>query len=363
MSRAIPHSRPLLGEEEEQAALRVLRSGQLAQGPEVAALETEARAFLGTRHAVALAHGTAALHLGLVALGARPGTTVLVPSYGCTSLANAVHLCGATPLLVDCAPDLPDMDLEAALARVRPDTVAALVPQLFGRPPGQGGRPPALQALEEAVPVLSDGTHAVGATAGRRPAARMGRACAFSFYATKMLAGGEGGLLVTDRTGIANLARDLRSYDERPDWRPRFNYKMTEVAAAVLRVQFRRLPEFLARRRELAARYRAELGGILELPPPVPGEVPYRFAGRVPARRLEPLIRALRDRGIGAARPVFRPLHRYFGLPAREFPEAEKTWRTTLSLPLYPALTDEEAERVIRAVREELAAVRSEVPR
>ncbi len=344
----IPHSRPLLGPEEEQAALRVVRSGLLAQGPEVAALEEEAGAILGTRHCVAVAHGTAALHLGLVALGAGPGRTVLIPSYACTSLLNAVAQCGAAPILVDCAPGSPDMDLDDACARVQTDTAAALVPHLFGRPLR-------VEELQGRVPVLTDGTHAVGARVAGRPAARQGQACAFSFYATKMLAAGEGGLLATDRAAVARQARDLRSYDERPDWRLRYNYKMTEVAAALLRVQLRRLPEFLARRQTLVGRYRSALEGLIPLPAPVPGEVPYRFIIRVPARRTAGLVRALRDRGVGAARPVFRPLHRYLGLPANLFPRAEQTWKQTISLPLYPSLTDQEQERVILALREVLA--------
>lgn len=344
----IPHSRPLLGPEEEQAALRVVHSGLLAQGPEVAALEQEACALLGTRYCVAVAHGTAALHLGLLALGAGPGRTVLVPSYGCTSLLNAVACCGASPLLVDCAPDSADVDLDDACGKVRADTAAALIPHLFGRPLR-------VDRLQDLVPVLTDGTHAVGATLNRRSAARQGRACAFSFYATKMLAAGEGGLLATDRATVARLARDLRSYDERPDWRLRYNYKMTELAAALLRVQFRRLPEFLDRRRTLAARYRAELGDLLDLAEPVPGEVPYRFIARVPANRLGSLIRDLRRRGVGAARPVFRPLHRYLGLSSQLFPRTEQTWKQTVSLPLYPGLTDREQQEVILAVREALA--------
>lgn len=348
MTAPIPHSRPLLGEEEEAAALRVLRSGRLAQGPEVEALEAEAAAALGTRHAVALAHGTAALHLALLGLGAGPGRTVLVPSYGCTSLLNAVALTGASPVLVDCAPGSTDMDLEDARARLRPDTAAVLVPHLFGRPLD-------VRELERHAAVLTDGTHAPGARLGSRSAARQGRACAFSFYATKMLAAGEGGLLATDASSLARLARDLRSYDERPDYRLRFNYKMTEVSAAVLRVQLRRLPEFLARRRALAALYRAELAGVLELPAPLPGEVPYRFTARVPARRLPSLLRRLREQGVGAARPVFRPLHRYLGLPAGDHPWAEEAWRRTLSLPLHPSMSDGDAERVVAAVLGALA--------
>lgn len=348
MSVAIPHSRPLLGREEEAAALRVLRSGRLAQGPEVEALETEAAAALGTRHCVAVAHGTAALHLGLLALGSRPGSTVLLPSYACTSLLNAVLLTGAEPVLVDCAPGSADMDLQDAASRLRPDTVAALVPHLFGRPLD-------VRSLERHVPVLTDGTHAPGATVRGRPAARQGQACAYSFYATKMLAAGEGGLLATDLAAVARLARDLRSYDERPVYRLRFNYKMTDVAAAVLRVQLARLPEFLQRRRAIAEVYRRELGHLLQAPDPTAGEVPYRFTGRVPARRLPALLGALRREGVGAARPVFRPLHRYLDRSPRDYPHAERAWRQIVSLPLHPSMTDAEVEQVVRAVQRALA--------
>jgi perosamine synthetase len=343
----IPHSRPLLGPEEAQAAAAVVRSGMLAQGPQVEALEHEAAEVLGTRHCVALAHGTAALHLGLVALGAGPGKTVLLPSYGCTSLLNAVLQSGAQPILVDCVPGLPDVDLQDALAKIRPDTAVALIPHLFGRPLD-------VRSLEEHVAVLTDGTHAPGATLGRAPAARQGKACAFSFHATKMLAAGEGGMLATNLETVARLARDLRSYDQKPDWRLRFNYKMTEVSAAMLRIQFRRLGSFLEKRQALALRYRSELGDLLEVLPEAPGQVHYRFLARVPSRRLPALVRALRQKGVGAARPVFRPLHRYLGFPARDYPHAEEAWRRILSIPLYPGLSLQEVDRVLQAVREEL---------
>jgi len=135
----------------------------------------------------------------------------------------------------------------------------------------------------------------------------------------------------------------------------RFNYKMTEVSAALLRIQFRRLGSFLEERRALVRRYRSELEDLLEVLPEVPGQVHYRFLARVSSRRLPSLLRALRANGVGAARPVFRPLHRYLGIPPREFPHAEEAWRRTLSLPLYPGLSPQEADRVIRAVREELS--------
>lgn len=344
----IPHSRPLLGPEEEQAALRVVRTGQLAQGPEVAALEEEVARGAGLAQAVALAHGTAALHLGLLALGAEPGRAVLVPAYGCASLLNAITLTGARPLLIDCRPGTPDPDLEAAAAQIQEDTAAALIPHLFGRPLGLG-------PLDRRVPVLGDATHAPGARWRGRPIARQGRATAWSFYATKMLCAGEGGVLASDRPGILRQARDLRAYDERFPWKLRFNYKMTELSAAILRVQHRRLGELLARRQALADFYRRELSGLsrARLLDPVPGEVPYRFVIRTAAAG--PLVRQLRGQGIGAARPVFRPLHHFLGLPRRAFPHAEAAWRTLVSLPLYPGLGDLEAERVVRAARAALA--------
>ena len=342
----IPHSRPLIGEAEAEQVYRVVTSGMLAAGPEVEAFEQELAAALGPGSVSAVSHGTGALHLALLALGAGPGKSVLLPSYSCVSLLNSIVYTGATPVAVDCLKDTPDVDLAQLVGKLRDDTVAAVVPHLFGRVVD-------LTSIRRRVPILEDATHAVGAPR----AGRVGQACVYSFYATKMLAGGEGGAVWSRLDRIHKLVRDRRSYDYRSDWIPRFNYKMTDMSAALLRGQLRRLSAFLERRRQLAAFYRAELSGIHDvlLPEAQPGEVHYRFVLRVRSRPLAEVERALRELGIGVARPVFRTIHHCLKEPAGNYPHSQRWWREALSIPIYPALSDQQAERVVAGLWKALA--------
>lgn len=333
----VPHSRPSLGEEEAEALRRVVLSGMVAEGPEVAAFEHE----LGGGHVTAVAHGTGALHLTLKALGAAPGTNVILPSYCCVSVLNAVLYSGASPVLVDCRPDAPDLDLEQARQRLGADTAAVLVPHLFGR---------AVPLQRLPVPIVEDATQSLGAPG----VGRIGAATVYSFYATKMIAGGEGGAVVTRSARLARFVRDHRSYDGRDTWALRYNYKMTDLSAAMLRVQLRKLPEFQERRRELAGYYRQALAGLaLELP--APQAVEYRFVVRLRRGSFGPVEQKLQSLGVGARPPVYRPIHHYLKLPGKSFPHSEKRWRTSLSLPLYPSLRDQEAEHVVQMLRKVLS--------
>lgn len=335
----IPHSRPCLGEEEVEAVTRVVRSGIVAQGPEVQALERELANRWSCSEAVALAHGTAALHLALLGAGARPGRSVLIPSYSCVSLLQAVTYPGAEACLVDCREGSPQMDEEAALARLKPATVAAIVPHLLG------GRAEVSRLCRQ-LPTIEDCTHNFGTFLPLQ-----GVAAAVSFFATKMVAGGEGGALVTDSAPLAESARDRRNYDEKAEFEERFNYKMTDLSASLLRVQLARLDGFLQRRRQLAEFYRDALSDVpgLEIPADESGQTYYRFVVLCPDA--ERLIASLASHGVAARRPVFQLIHRYVGLPDELFPHAVNWWQRCVSLPLYPALSDQEAETVVAAIR------------
>lgn len=331
----IPHSRPLLGDEEVQAVAAVTSSGMLAGGRQVEAFEQELAHTENLPYAAAVAHGTGGLHLSLLALGIGPADKVLIPSYSCVSLLNPVAYTGAQPVLVDCLPDTPDMDLRAALQMARADSRirAAIVPFMLGRTQD-------VSELAQHLSVVEDATHTLGS-----PLPLRGQARVFSFFATKMLAGGEGGAVVTRNRELDATVRDLRSYDEREDWKPRFNCKMTDLSASILRVQLKRLPDFLARRRQLAQLYS-------QLPYTLPNETNYRFILLVPGSA-DDLMHRLQARGVNARRPVFRNLHRYLNLPDADFPHAQDFWERALSLPCYPALSDAEAERVLEVVRAE----------
>lgn len=324
----------------------VVRGGQLAQGPEVEAFEREVARRLGVAAGVALSSGSAALELGLRALGAGAGHEVIIPTYACDALHHAVTRCGATPVLADADPATHSLSLADARRRLTARTRAVILPHAFGLA-ADVARFAAL-----GVPVVEDCAQALGATVDGRPVGSAGRLAVASFYATKLLTTGEGGLLGGTPELLA-AARDARDYDERADLVPRFNYKMTEMQAALGRSQLRRLDAFIIRRRAIAARYRVALGAAACRLPPDVGEqhVYLRFVIAV-ERPLEPLIAALAALGVIARRPVHRPMHRALGLEG--FPEAERLWRECLSLPCYPALTDTEVEHVAAAAAEVL---------
>lgn len=335
-----PHSRPTLGDAEVRAVARVLSSGMLAQGPEAERFEQEVAAALGRRHGAAVSSGTAALHLALLALGVGPGDRVLIPSYACSALLHAVEFAGAKPRLVDVDPRTFNLDPDALARRVDRRSKVVLVPHMFGAPADVDA------AVRHGLPVIED----CALSLGSEVTGRTGRLAVTSFYATKMMTTGEGGLVAGDNRRLIEEVRELRSYDGRHRHRTRFNYKMTDLEASLGRVQLGRLDGFVRARRRLAALYREGLQDTpLELPGEVPGHVYFRFVVRAPGGAGH-LLRALAERGVDARRPVQKPLHRFLGEPG--FTGTDDAFRHAVSIPLYPDLEGEGARRVVSATRE-----------
>lgn len=323
----IPHSRPTLGQEEAEAAARVVASGHVAQGSEVEAFEQECAALVGRRHGVAVNSGAAALHLALLVCGVSDGQTVAMPSYACAALPQAAAWCRASIRLCDSG---QDGNLDTATV---PEVDAVVVPHLFG----------AAADIDPGWPcAIEDIAQSIGGLTGRT-----GRVAVASFYATKLLTTGMGGMLLTDDAALVEHARDLRDYDNRNVWRTRHAYALNDIAAAIGRVQLRRLPGFVARRRELAARYTDALSGLPLSLPSGDDHVYFRYVVRLEAR--DALEAHLNARGIEAKRPVYRPAHHDLG---GAFPGADALHAEALSLPLYPTLTDAEADAVLAAVRD-----------
>jgi len=334
MGNLIPHSRPTLGREEERAAVRVLRSGQPGGGEEVERFEREMERFLGGGRATAVHTGSAALHLALLALEVGPGDRVVLPTYACAAVLNAVRYAGAEPVFADAVPETANLDPSDVRRRLRAGTRAAIVPHMFGRPA------PVAEIRRLGIPVVEDCAMAVGGEVGL-----LGDVSVFSFYATKMMATGHGGMVVARGRGAAGRIRDLVEYDNRDDYRVRYNYRMSGLAAAVGRAQLARVPEFVKRRQEIADYYYRTLG----LGQPPPGHVFYRFVLRVgPVGRF---VRFMAARGIECKRPVYRPLHAYFPGAPGEFPGAEELHRSWASIPIYPSLGTAGRVRVARAAR------------
>lgn len=330
----IPHNRPTLGVEEQEAVERVLASGWLAQGREVEAFENELCAYLGLPdgHAVAVSSGSAALFLALWVLGAQ-GSNVACPAYSCSALTNAIVLAGAIPHLVDTAAESPNID-PGKLSL--PESPFAIVAHMFGIPVDMSA------AVKNGIVVIEDCAQALGASFGGAPVGLQGRASVFSFYATKMItSGGQGGMLVSRERGTVEAARDYRQFDSRRDRTPRFNFHMTDLQAAIGRAQLKKLSGFVERREEIFASYRRSGYELLEQKPGT-GSVRYRTVVRTgnPPR----VIEALADRGIKAIVPVEE--WELLG-PADRFPNAAALARTTVSLPTYPSLRNEDLSEVV----------------
>ena len=352
----IPHSRPTLSDEEVQAATSVLRSGQISQGPCVAAFEDGMARWLGLRGAVAVSSGTTALHLSLLALGISAGDEVILPSYVCSALYHAVVATGARPVLAEIDEGSLNLDPDDVKRRLTKKTRAIILVHSFGLP----ADPEPFLSL--GPPIIEDCAQASGAELNGRLVGSSGRLSTFSFYATKMFTTGEGGMGATDDPALLDRLRDLREYDERDDLSPRMNAKLTDLAAAIGLAQLKKLPAFIARRRAIAELYRQALAGApVGFPPVCPpgrphaktsGHIYHRFIVRLKREPVDRVIASLEKEQIHCRRPVYKPLHQLMGLTG--FSVSERVWQHALSLPCYPSLTDQEAQHVAAALRESL---------
>lgn len=356
MGKPIPHSQPWIAQEELLAAADVLRSGQLAQGPCVEQFERGCAAFVGRRGGVAVTSGTVALELALRALHIGPGDEVILPSYVCAAPWLAVQHVGAQARLVDINPETYNIDPRQVGEVVTGKTRAIIVPHLFGLPADLT----ALQAI--GVPLIEDCAQTLGALERGRQVGAVGTLTVCSFYSTKLLCSGEGGMVLSDDEALLERVRALRHYDEEPSLNPAAsNYKMTDLQAAIGLCQLHRLPALLSRRHEIAETYRSALASAPVLLPRVPAgrtHVYYRFvvqvAERAPADETVPaFITRLERSGIHGRRPVFRPIHRYLKMDG--YPNSDLAYRRALSIPLYPSLTDEAVTRIVTVLRHELA--------
>ncbi|HCC54239.1 MAG TPA: aminotransferase DegT [Desulfobulbaceae bacterium] len=341
----IPHSRPTLGAEEAKAAAETILSGQIAHGPKVAEFEKRFADFLGLQRAVAVNSGTSALHLALLALGTKPGDEVIVPDYVCTALLNAVHYTGAIPVIADVSEADGNLDCQAALRLITPKTRAVIVPHMFGTPCAG-----ITLFKERGIPVIEDCAQSVGAELAGGKVGTLGDLSIFSFYATKVMTCGEGGMVASNRPELTDTVADLCDYDNRDDYLPRYNYKMTDFQAAMGLVQLARLPDFIQRRREIAQRYNAGLKDLpLRLPSAQADRQPIHFRYIVRLANPESLLNHLRNHGISAAHPVFKPYQLL--TKANDCPISLRLWHESLSLPIYPLLQDAEVDRVIAIIR------------
>jgi dTDP-4-amino-4,6-dideoxygalactose transaminase/RimJ/RimL family protein N-acetyltransferase len=344
----VPHSRPRLDDAAVAAVVEVLRSGFIAHGAVAERLEQRWCDLTGTAAAAAVGSGVAALRLALLGLGVGPGDEVVVPAYSCIALLNAPLSLGARPVLADVVRDAWTLDPEDTAARVTPRTRAIVAVDLFGAPSPL----PRLEAL--GVPVVEDCAHGIG---GCTAAGRFGGGSAVgisSFYATKMIGAGEGGIVAARDPAVVERAVTARNYGDRlPDGR-HLNDKLTDIGAALALEQLEHLGETLALRAERAARYDELLGdleavGALALPPRLDGRIWYRYTVRLTGADAAAVCERMRAARVHAERPVWdlRAAEQW----TNDLPVTAEAFNRVVSLPLYPDLTREEQERVAAALK------------
>jgi perosamine synthetase len=357
----IPIARPDLGEEEIAAVADVLRGGMIAQGRRVAELEERWSAQVGVRHTIAVGNGTLALMSILAGLGLGPGDEVITVGHTFAATANAVLSTGATPVFVDIEPDTWLIDAKQVERAITPRTRVILPVHLFGLVADMD----MLRAIADrhGLAVVEDACQAHGATYRDRVAGSFGHG-AFSLYATKNMTTAEGGFITTDDDGLADWLRLYRNQGMRSRYQFEilgYNFRMTDLAAAIGLVQLDKLERNTARRQAIAARYDEAFAGLPVRTPVTPvgrTHVFHQYTLEVgPAR--DAILADLREQGIGADVYYPLPVHRQAYIQERglhaDLPVTDRAAATTLALPMFPGLTDDEQAAVIAAVRGSVA--------
>jgi UDP-4-amino-4,6-dideoxy-N-acetyl-beta-L-altrosamine transaminase len=378
----LPYGRQWIDDDDVAAVVRTLRSDFLTTGPETAAFEKELAAVCGAEHAVAVANGTAALHCAYAAAGVEPGVEVVTTPLTFSATSNMVVAMGGRPVFADIDPATLCLDPQKAEAALTPAT-RVLAPVDFA------GHPAALDPLMELAArkgliVVEDAAHAIGARYRGRPIGSVAHLTTFSFHPVKTITTGEGGAVVTNDAALAQRARDFRNHglirdaarllDPGPPttWYYEIqslglNYRIPDILCALGRSQLRKLERFVNRRREIVSRYRQGLSGVDGIEVGVEADdvqaawhlFAIQLRGGRPAR--DALHRALRQQGIGTQVHYIAvnsfPFYRQLGFDPAATPIASEVSERILSLPLFPAMSDEDVERVVGAVRSVMRAL------
>ncbi len=354
----IPPAKPIIGDEERAAVDRVMRSGMIAQGPEVAAFESEfATVATAGRTCVAVNSGTSALHLGLLAAGIGPGDEVIVPSFTFAATANSVALTGATPVFADIEADHFCLDADSVRASITDRTAAVMPVHLYGHPADMDAI--GAVAAEAGISVFEDAAQAHLATWRGSPVGTFGDFAMFSLYPTKNMTSGEGGMVACATEEIARTMRLLRNQGMEKQYANEvigFNARMSDIHAAIGRVQLGKVEAWTEQRRANAAFFDQHLDGV-QVPPVADAatHVYHQYTIRVAAGERDRIVTALREEhqvGTGVYYPI--PNHELASLrhfaPAGDLPVTRQAAAEVISLPVHPSLGQADLDRIVAGV-------------
>lgn len=349
----IPAAKPIIGDEEREAVDRVLRSGMIAGGPEVAAFETEFSELVDGRHSIAVNSGTSALHMAFVAAGIKAGDEVIVPSFTFAATANSVVLAGGTPVFADIEENFFNMDPKSAEAAITPRTRAIMPVHLYGHPAAL--REYKNIAARHNLLLFEDAAQAHAASLDGIPVGAWGVAGSFSFYPTKNMTSGEGGMVTTPCDHIARKTRLLRNQGMEKRYENEiagYNTRMTDIHAAIGRVQLKKLAGWTKQRQDNAKFLDENLKGVI-VPPVADGAVHvyHQYTIRIVDQDRDAFAEEIGKRGIGSGVYYPIPNHR---LPSYgqtlDLPVTEQVAKQCLSLPVHPSLSQGDLEKIVEVV-------------
>jgi perosamine synthetase len=349
----IPIARPQIGREEQELVASTLASGMLSQGERVREFEERFADFIGAPHAVATSSGTTAIHLALLALGIGPGDEVITVAFTFIASASPILHVGARPVFVDVEPTTFTMDPTQVEAAITPRTRAIMPVSLYGHP---ANMPEIIEIADRhGVHVIEDACQAHGAVLTGRRSGSWGLGV-FSFYPTKNMTSGEGGMVTTSNPEIAGAVRLLRQHGMDVRYHHDvlgYNFRMTDVHASIGLAQLTKLPAANERRRAIAGHYTRELVGVLP-PYELPGSEPVYHHYTVRVRERDTFIQRLEARGVGSSVYYPIPVHRQkpflaLGSASVSLPVTERLVKEVLSLPVHPSLSDDEVTQVVAA--------------
>ncbi|MCH8005263.1 MAG: DegT/DnrJ/EryC1/StrS aminotransferase family protein [Planctomycetes bacterium] len=375
MTDAIPLSLPDITDAEIRNVVATLRSGRLSMGPQLEEFERLVSERIGRRHGIGVSSGTSGLYLGLTALGVGPGNEVITPAFSFVASANCVLATGATPIFVDCDPGSLNMRPREVQKRITDKTKAIIGVEVFGNPSGMAAL--AALAAKYEIPLVEDACEGLGGRSGSDPIGRFGRVSIFGFYPNKQITTGEGGMILTDDDHLADLCRSLRnqgrassstdSGQELGCWlvheRLGFNYRLSEINAALGVAQMHRLDSLIEARERIAALYTRRLMGNTDLILPTVEPETFmswfvyvvRLSDRFTAQDRQFIINGLRRHDVGASNyfppiPLLPFYRQRFDHAPGDFPIAESVSQRTIALPFFTRLTQREVDLVCQTL-------------